>query len=125
MLPEFDLLMPKTLPEALEMLAEGAQVAPLAGGTNLIPDMRSGYHSPRVVVNIMGLEELRGIRQWSDRRRDTERSPDRSTRAHYEGSRGGVCKCADPQPGHRGRQSGERGALCRHGPTAARPGCRG
>ena len=67
MLPEFDLLMPKTLPEALEMLAKGAQVAPLAGGTNLIPDMRSGYHSPRVVVNIMGLEQLRGIRQENGR----------------------------------------------------------
>ncbi len=64
MLPEFNLLMPKTLPEALEMLADGApDVMPLAGGTNLIPDMRGGYHSPGVVVNIAGLEELHGIRQ--------------------------------------------------------------
>ena len=64
MLPEFNLLMPQTLPEALEMLAEAApDVMPLAGGTNLIPDMRGGYHSPSVVVNIAGLEELRGVRQ--------------------------------------------------------------
>ena len=64
MLPEFDLLMPQTLPEALEMLAEGAPDArPIAGGTNLIPDMRSGLRRPSVVVNIAGLGELRGIRQ--------------------------------------------------------------
>ncbi len=64
MLPEFNLLTPKTLSEALEMLADNApDVAPLAGGTNLIPDMRGGYHTPGVVVNIAGLEELRGIRQ--------------------------------------------------------------
>ena len=62
MLPEFDLLMPKTLAEALGLLAEGAPDAiPIAGGTNLIPDMRSGLLSPRVVVNIARLEELHGI----------------------------------------------------------------
>ena len=63
MLPEFELLMPKTLPEALEMLAEGApNVTPLAGGTSLLVDMRGGVRRPRVLVNIAGLEELRGIR---------------------------------------------------------------
>lgn len=64
MLPEFALLMPQTLEEALEMLAEGApDVAPLAGGTNLVVDMRSGRYCPGVVVNIGGLEELRGVRR--------------------------------------------------------------
>ena len=64
MLPEFDLLMPQALPEALEMLAEGVpQAVPLAGGTNLIVDMRSGRHRPSVLINIAGLDELRGIRR--------------------------------------------------------------
>ncbi len=64
MLPEFNLLMPKTLAEALEMLADNApDVVPLAGGTNLIPDMRGGSLSPSTVVNIEGLEELRGVRR--------------------------------------------------------------
>lgn len=64
MLPEFNLLMPQTLPEALEMLAEAApDVMPLAGGTNLIPDMRSGLHRPGTVVNVAGLDALHGIRQ--------------------------------------------------------------
>ncbi len=62
MLPEFDLLMPQSLPEALHLLAEGAPgVTPLAGGTNLIPDMRGGSHHPAVLMNIAGLDELRGI----------------------------------------------------------------
>lgn len=62
MLPEFDLLMPQTLSEALHLLAEGApDIAPLAGGTNLIPDMRGGRHRPGVLMNIAGLNELRGI----------------------------------------------------------------
>jgi len=46
------------------MLAEGApDVTPLAGGTNLIADIRGGRHRPRVLMNIAGLDELRGIRQ--------------------------------------------------------------
>jgi len=64
MLREFELLMPQTLSEALEMLAEGApDVVPLAGGTNLIVDMRGGRRRPRVLMNIAGLDELRGIHQ--------------------------------------------------------------
>ncbi len=64
MLPQFELLMPETLPEALEMLAERVpDVRPLAGGTNLIPDMRAGTHRPGCVVNVEGLSGLRGIHQ--------------------------------------------------------------
>jgi len=64
MLPEFDLLMPQTLTEALEMLAGAAPDArPIAGGTNLIPDMRSGLRHPTTVVNVAGLAELQGVRR--------------------------------------------------------------
>ncbi len=64
MLPEFELLMPRTLPEALEMLAEHApDVMPVAGGTNLIPDMRSGRYRLRWVVNVASLLELQAIRR--------------------------------------------------------------
>jgi len=64
MLPEFNLLMPQTLPEALDMLAAGVPDAvPLAGGTNLLVDMRGGSRRPSVLVNVAGLDELRGIRQ--------------------------------------------------------------
>ncbi len=64
MLPEFSLLMPRTLAEALAMLAEHAPDAlPVAGATNLIPDMRGGRRRPRYLVNIAALPELQGIRQ--------------------------------------------------------------
>jgi len=64
MLPEFELLMPRTLPEALEMLAERAPDGmPMAGGTNVIPDLRGGRYRPACLVNVAGLPELGGIRQ--------------------------------------------------------------
>lgn len=62
MLPGFELLMPQTLPEALAMLAGYAPDAlPVAGGTNLIPDMRSAKQAPAALVNVAGLGELQGI----------------------------------------------------------------
>jgi CO/xanthine dehydrogenase FAD-binding subunit len=62
MLPEFDLLRPTTLPEALEMLAKGApDVTPLAGGTNVIVDIRAGHRSPRALLDLGKLKELRTI----------------------------------------------------------------
>lgn len=64
MLPRFELLMPRTLPEALEMLADRApEASPLAGGTNLIPDIRAGTHLPGSLVNIGSLPELGDIRR--------------------------------------------------------------
>jgi carbon-monoxide dehydrogenase medium subunit len=64
MLPRFELLMPHTLAEALETLAAfSPDVLSLAGGTNLIPDMRGGKRKPGAVVNVSGLDELQGIRR--------------------------------------------------------------
>ncbi len=64
MLPEFELVRPHTLSEALQVLAAGSpDVLPIAGGTNLTVDMRGGRHEPRVVVNIENLPELKGIRR--------------------------------------------------------------
>jgi len=64
MLPRFELLMPETLPEALDMLAGYAPDAlPIAGGTNLVPDIRGGKRQPGALVNVAGLEELQGIRR--------------------------------------------------------------
>lgn len=64
MLPGFALLMPETLPEALDLLAESArEVTPVSGGTNLIVDMRSGRRRPGTLMNIAGIKELGGIRR--------------------------------------------------------------
>ncbi len=64
MLPRFDMLMPGTVPEALEMLAGNAPDAiPVAGGTNLIPDLRGGRRRPGVLVNVHGLQGMQYIGQ--------------------------------------------------------------
>ena len=57
MLPEFDLLRPRALPEALEMLADG-EAAPIAGGTNLLVDMRCGKHRYPALVDLARLPAL-------------------------------------------------------------------
>lgn len=62
MLPEFDFLQPKTLPDALSVLAR-ADVMPIAGGTNVIADLRAGKHGPVVLVDLSRLAELRGVRR--------------------------------------------------------------
>lgn len=63
MLPEFDLLMPANLSEALDMLAERPEVVPIAGGTNVIVDLRAGRHRGGVLMDVSRLAELRGIRR--------------------------------------------------------------
>ena len=61
MLAEFDLLRPHTLPEALRLLAEVPGATPLAGGTNLVVDLRAGRHCPPTLVDVSHLPELRGV----------------------------------------------------------------
>jgi carbon-monoxide dehydrogenase medium subunit len=62
MLPEFELLHPRTLPEALILLA-GTGAMPIAGGTNVIVDLRAGKHRPRALVDVARLPGLRGVRR--------------------------------------------------------------
>ncbi|MCX6093232.1 MAG: FAD binding domain-containing protein [Candidatus Bipolaricaulota bacterium] len=61
-LPQFEVLQPATLGEALKILSEVKGAEPIAGGTNLIVDMRAGTHRPRVVVDVAALHDLPLIR---------------------------------------------------------------
>ena len=62
MIPEFDLVIPQNLQQALESLQlSDHKASPLAGGTNLVVDMRSGRSSPALLVNINDLPELHEI----------------------------------------------------------------
>jgi carbon-monoxide dehydrogenase medium subunit len=60
MLPAFDLLEPVSLEDALKALANG-DATPMAGGTNLLPDLRARVNSTGHFINLSGIEELRGI----------------------------------------------------------------
>ncbi len=54
---------PKTLQEAVEILSDkGGKATIIAGGTDVMVDMRSGEISPSYLLDISRLEELKGIR---------------------------------------------------------------
>lgn len=64
---EFDFLSPRSLDEALQMLAEGdGQIQLLAGGTDLLLHMREGTATPSVVMSLKRLSELRAIEATED-----------------------------------------------------------
>ena len=61
-LPEFEFRSPETLEEALKMLWEKKEEsAVLAGGTDLLVDMRSRIKRPKLLVDIKRIPELREI----------------------------------------------------------------
>ncbi|MEE8354455.1 MAG: xanthine dehydrogenase family protein subunit M [Candidatus Bathyarchaeia archaeon] len=60
-LPEFNLHRPASLGEALELMASLESVKPIAGGTDLLPLMRDRAIAVDEIVDIQGLQELKGI----------------------------------------------------------------
>lgn len=67
-LPQFKLLRPRTLEDALLLLAKHAGESPaatrvVAGGTDLIPSMRQKLFEPEYVLDIRNLTGLKDIRQ--------------------------------------------------------------
>ena len=80
-LPDFKLLRPRTVAEAVEMLAKHASPLSLAepntklarggvqicaGGTDLLPSMRQKLFEPEYVLDLRPVAELRGIRKLDD-----------------------------------------------------------
>ncbi len=78
-LPQFKLLRPKSVDEAVERLgkysartgagdspAQPPQVRVIAGGTDLIPSMRQKLFEPAYVLDLRGISTMRGIRPQPD-----------------------------------------------------------
>ena len=62
-LPGFQLLRPKTLDEAVALMAShDGKVRIVAGGTDLLPSMKQKLFTPPYVLDLRGVTELRGIR---------------------------------------------------------------
>lgn len=57
----FDLLEPRTVAEACRMLAAGADVRPVSGGTALLILVKQGLLRPRTLVNLKKLEGANAI----------------------------------------------------------------
>ena len=63
-LPEFDYLQPRTLRQATKNLSElGPDAMLVAGGTDVYPKMKRGQFTPRHLISLRSLRELKGIRQ--------------------------------------------------------------
>src|SRR6185436_5302018 len=66
-LPQFELAEPTTLEEACALLAEhGDEAQLIAGGTDLVPNMKHELFTPRLVISLARVPELRGIRVEPD-----------------------------------------------------------
>src|SRR5437588_10335338 len=59
-LPWFDYRAPRTLGEAARILAgEGPNAALIAGGTDLLPNMKRRQMAPRVLISVRNIPELK------------------------------------------------------------------
>jgi 4-hydroxybenzoyl-CoA reductase subunit beta len=66
-LPQFKLLRPRTVDEAVGFLGKHqGNLRVLAGGTDLIPSMRQKLFEPEYVLDLRGVAEMRGIKTQAD-----------------------------------------------------------
>jgi CO/xanthine dehydrogenase FAD-binding subunit len=83
----FDVITPHTLDEALDAMASGGNIVPLAGGTDLMVGLDAGTIAPCTFLNLQEVAELRaplstngGLRLGAlTTYRDVRRSPVRTT----------------------------------------------
>ncbi|HEX6587878.1 MAG TPA: FAD binding domain-containing protein [Longimicrobiales bacterium] len=66
-LPPYQYHAPRSLAEALDLLAQHAGNAlPIAGGTDLVPNMKQGLFAPEHLVALSRVPELRGVELTDD-----------------------------------------------------------
>lgn len=67
-LPRFEVAEPSTIDEAVQLLSQNAPNAkPMAGGTDLLPNMKHEIVTPGLVVGLWRIDALRGVREETDR----------------------------------------------------------
>ena len=72
-LPLFEFRAPRTLEEAARILdGEGTRVMPLAGGTDLLPNMKRRQQVPKTLMSLRYIEDLNAHCDWSIRDRGSE-----------------------------------------------------
>ncbi len=65
-LPWFDYRAPRSVAEASKILAgEGPQAMLIAGGTDLLPNMKRRHQTPKVLVSLRGISSLKSISNGS------------------------------------------------------------
>ena len=116
----FELFVAKDSRDAVALLAKhsaSSKVRVIAGGTDLLADLKFSPHSPNVVVDISRAEDLKSITLTDDglqHRRAGHALPDHEVAGDPRDVSGlGRCRAhhrrrADAESGHAGRQSGDR-----------------
>jgi CO/xanthine dehydrogenase FAD-binding subunit len=57
----FELALPSTVPDCLAALSDGGESMMIAGGTDLLPQMKNGVVKPARVVDLSGIPELQRL----------------------------------------------------------------
>ncbi|HMR74547.1 MAG TPA: FAD binding domain-containing protein, partial [Polyangiaceae bacterium] len=66
-LPRFGVVTPSTVDEVLALLSEhGKDARLLAGGTDLVPNLKHRIEEPKLLVSLVRLSQLAGIRCLDD-----------------------------------------------------------
>src|ERR1700722_7590927 len=66
-MPAFDLLQPSTISDAQKLLQQhGADAWVMAGGLDSFDWLKDRIKRPKVLVDLSGIEELKGVRATSD-----------------------------------------------------------
>jgi 4-hydroxybenzoyl-CoA reductase subunit beta len=65
-LPEFTLRRPATLAEAAALLASEPQARLIAGGTDLLPNLRRGLEKPATLIDLTGVGDFAGAEAGAD-----------------------------------------------------------
>ncbi len=123
MLPEFDLLIPESLEEAISILAQkGDECKVVAGGTDVYVDMHGSFETRPVLVDIKKLNELKGFDYYPGDRLEvgaltTHHFLDRSPviREHFAALCEGASQVGSVQIRHRGTVGGN---MCNAVPSA-------
>lgn len=65
-LPKFELASPTTVGDAVALLASNPGAMPIAGGTDLLPNVKHELFTPPLLVSLADVAEMRGIRARDD-----------------------------------------------------------
>lgn len=65
-LPRLEAIVPRSVRQAMELGATSRNAAFIAGGTNLVPQIRSSVRSVKTLVDLSGLQELRYIKHQGE-----------------------------------------------------------